>query len=145
MSRPVLRLLLDVVLTIVLALILLTLWQAFLGSTFSDAPLEAVRLLFQFMDVGLVIWVVLVIVAVVRGRRTGTGPGAALTFVFALVGVILNAIVVTIVGFVQGGWAALLVLFAVEAGIATLISAAIVIPIVHRALVKPQSSVPTAA
>ena len=136
MSRVVLRLVLDVVLTIAVALGLLILWQWFLGGSFADAPLEGVRVLFNFMDVGLALWVVLLIVAAVRGRTRGGGPGAALTWVFALVGAFVNLIVVTIVGFIQGGWAPLLVLFAIEAGIAVLIAAAIVVPIVHR-LVKP--------
>lgn len=132
----VLRLILDVVLTIAVALVLLILWQWFLGGSFSDAPAEGVRVLFNFMDVGLAIWVILLIVAAVRGRTRGGGPGAAVTWAFALVGAILNLIVVTVVGFIQGGWAPLLVLFAIEAGIAVLIGAAIVVPIVHR-LVKP--------
>jgi hypothetical protein len=136
MSRVVLRLVLDVVFTIALALGLLILWQWFLGGSFTDAPAEGVRVLFNFMDVGLAIWVILLVVAVVRGRTRGGGPGAAITWVFAFVGAIVNAIVVTIVGFIQGGWAPLLVLFAIEAGVAVLIAAAIVVPIVHR-VVKP--------
>jgi hypothetical protein len=145
MSQPVLRLILDVLLTSVVALVLLGLWQLFLGTTPSDAPVEALRLLFLFMDVGLIVWVAVLVIGVVRGRRNGTGPGVALTLVWALVGTVVNAIVVTIVGFVQGGWAALLVLFAIEAGIATLLAAAIVVPIVHRVLVKPSGvTVPAA-
>ena len=68
--------------------------------------------------------------------RGGSGPGAGHTWVLALLGAVVNLIVVTVVGFIQGGWAPLLVLFAIEAGIAVLIGAAIVVPIVHR-LVKP--------
>ena len=48
----------------------------------------------------------------------------------------------TVPGFVQGGWAPLLVLFAIEAGIACLLAAAIVVPIVHR-LVKPPAATGT--
>jgi hypothetical protein len=44
----------------------------------------------------------------------------------------LVLVVVIVVGFVQGGWAPLLVLFAIEAAIASLIAAAIVLPLVHR-------------
>jgi hypothetical protein len=139
----VLRLVLDVVLTIAVALGLLILWQWFLSGSLAGAPLEALRVLFNFMDVGLGIWVILLIVAAVRGRTRGGGPGAGLTWVFALVGAIVNLIVVTVVGFIQGGWAPLLVLFAVEAGIAVLVGAAIVVPIVHR-LVKPPGAVSSA-
>jgi hypothetical protein len=143
MSRVVLRLVLDVVLTIAVAFLLLTLWQWFLSGSLADAPAEALRVLFNFMDVGLGIWLILMIVAVVRGRTRGGGPSAGLTWVFALVGAIVNLIVVTVVGFIQGGWAPLLVLFAIEAGIAVLIAAAVVVPIVHR-LVKPPSAVSSA-
>lgn len=132
MSRVVLRLVLDVVLTIVLSLVFLTLSQWFLSGSLADAPAEGVRVLFNFMDVGLAIWLILLIIAAVRGRTRGGGPRAGLTWVFALVGAIVNLIVVTVVGFIQGGWAALLVLFAIEAGIAVLVAAAIVVPIVHR-------------
>jgi hypothetical protein len=132
MSRVVLRLILDVVLTIALSLVFLILWQWFLGGSFAEAPAEGVRVLFNFMDVGLAIWLILLVISAVRGRTRGGGPGAGLTWVWALVGAIVNVIVVTIVGFIQGGWAPLLVLFAIEAGIAVLIAAAIVVPIVHR-------------
>jgi hypothetical protein len=136
MSRVVLRLVLDVVLTIAVALLLLGLWQWFLSGSLADAAVEGVRLLVNFMDVGLGIWLILLIVAAVRGRTRGGGPGAGLTWVLALVGAIVNLIVVTVVGFVQGGWAPLLIVFAIEAGIAVLIAAAVVVPIVHR-VVKP--------
>ena len=56
----------------------------------------------------------------------------------------MNLIVVTVVGFIQGGWAPLLVLFAIEAGIAVLVGAAIVVTIVHR-LVKPTTPASPAA
>lgn len=130
MSRPVLRLVLDVVLTIALALLILGIWQTFLGGLPSEGFPEGFRLLFNFMDVGLAIWVIYLIIRLVRARPDG--PSAAGTWVSLLVGAILNLIVVAVVGFVQGGWAPLLVLFAIEAGIAALVSAGIVVPIVHR-------------
>ena len=132
MSRVVLRLVLDVVLTIALALLFLTLWQWFLSDFSGDAFSEAVRVLFNFMDVGLGIWVVFLIIWAIRGRRRGGGPSAARTFLFALIGAIVNAIVVTIVGFIQGGAGPWLVMFAIVGGFAVLVAAAIVVPIVHR-------------
>ncbi|HEX7834869.1 MAG TPA: hypothetical protein VF479_05315, partial [Pseudolysinimonas sp.] len=113
----------------------LTLWQWMLSASFEDAFPEAVRVLFNFMDVGLGIWVLLLIIAAIRGRTRGGGPGGGLTFLFVLVGAVVNLIVVAVVGFAQGGWAPLLIIFAIEAGIAVLIAAAIVVPIIHR-LVK---------
>jgi len=142
MSRVVLRLVLDVVLTIAVALLFLVLWQWFLTESLADGFVEALRVLFNFMDVGLGVWAILLIVAAVRGRTRGGGPGAGLTWVFALVGAVVNVIVVAVVGFIQGGWAPLLVMFAIAAGIAVLIAAAIVVPTVHR-LVNPSTAPPT--
>jgi hypothetical protein len=130
MSRPLLRLILDVVLTIALALLLLGGWQSFLSGSASDGFPEAFRVLVNFMDVGLAIWVVLLIVFTVRAKPTGVS--AKRTYLLLAVGAILNALVVVTVGFIQGGWAPQLVLFAIEAGIACLISAAVVVPIVQR-------------
>jgi hypothetical protein len=132
MQRVVLRLILDVVLTIGLALLFLALWQWLLSGLSGEPFSEAIRLLFNFMDVGLGVWVVLLIIWAIRGRKRGGGPNAGITYLFALVGAVVNLIVVTIVGFIQGGWGPLLIVFAIEAGFAVLVCAAIVVPIVHR-------------
>jgi hypothetical protein len=132
MSRAVLRLVLDVVLTIVLALLILGIWQTVLGGLASEGFPEGFRLLFNFMDVGLAVWVIFLIIRLVRTRPNG--PSAGGTWVSLLVGAILNLIVVAVVGFIQGGTGPWLVLFAIEAGIAALVAAAIVVPIVHRLL-----------
>ncbi len=132
MSRVVLRLILDVVLTIALALPFLTLWQWLLGGFSTDAFAEAIRVLFNFMDVGLGVWVVLLIIWAIRGRTRGGGPSAAVTYLFLMIGTVVNLIVVTIVGFIQGGAGPLLVMFAIVGGFAVLVCAAIVLPIVHR-------------
>ena len=130
MPRPVLRLILDVVLTIAVALLLLGAWQSFLSGSAAVGFPEGFRVLFNFMDVGLAIWLILLIVFTVRAKTTG--PSARRTFLLLAVGAILNLLVVITVGFIQGGWAPELVLFAIEAGIACLIAAAIVVPIVQR-------------
>ena len=141
MSRVVLRLVLDVVLTVALAWGFLALWQWMLSGLSSNAFPEATRVLFNFMDVGLGIWVVLLIIWTIRGgiRRSG-GLSAARTFLFVLIGAVVNLLVVTVVAFIQGGWAPFLVVFAIEAGIVVLIAAAIVVPIVHRAVRRPPDS-----
>jgi hypothetical protein len=136
MSRSVARLILDVALTITVALLLLGGWQSFLSGSASEGFPEAFRVLFNFMDVGLAIWVVLLIVFTVRARSRG-GVSARRTFLFLVVGAILNLLVVTVVGFAQGGWAPLLVLFAIEAGIACLVAAALVVPLIHRLGARP--------
>lgn len=134
MSRVVLRLILDVVLTIAVALLLLGGWFSILGGGFP----EGFRVLFNFMDVGLALWLVLQVIVIVLRSRQARSPvlSPARAYLLLLIGAVVNALVVLVVGFVQGGWAPLLVLFAIEAGLACLIAAALVLPIVHR-LVKP--------
>jgi hypothetical protein len=127
MSRLVLRLILDVLLTTAVALLLLGGWQSFLAGSASEGFPEAFRVLFNFMDVGLGLWVVLLIVFAVR--RSLSAPR---TYLLLLIGAVVNLLVVTTVGFIQGGWAPELVLFAIEAGISCLVAAAIVVPLVHR-------------
>jgi hypothetical protein len=131
-SRAVVRLILDVALTITLAWALLGLWQWFLVGSPADGFGEAARVLFNFVDVGLAAWVLLLIVFLVRRRPVGVSAGRVLLLL--ALGAILNLLVVAVVGFVQGGGAPLLVLFAIEAGLACLIAAAIVVPIAHRVL-----------
>ncbi len=58
MSRPVLRLVLDVALTITVAYLLLSGWFAFLSGSPADGFPEGFRVLFNFMDVGLALWLI---------------------------------------------------------------------------------------
>jgi hypothetical protein len=129
MSRLVLRPVLDVVLTVAVALAGLIIWQVLVGG----GPAEGVRVLFNFMDVGLILWAILLVVLSVRARARG-GVTAGRVFLVLLIATVVNAIVVLVVGFVQGGWGPLLVLFAIQAGIACLLAGAVVIPLVHRLL-----------
>jgi hypothetical protein len=140
MTRAVLRLVLDLVLTSAVALVLLILVQWFLGGRLDEALGEGPRVLFNFMDVGLALWLVLLIVFLVRLRPAG--PSAGRSYLMLLVGAVVNLIVVLTVGFIQGGWAPLLVLFAIEAGLACLIAAAVVLPIVHRLVKSPEAAGP---
>jgi hypothetical protein len=122
------RITLELVLAIIVALLLLTAWQLFLGAALADAFGEGARLLFLFMDVGLVVWLILLIVWAVRRKPAGVGR----TLLFAVIGVLANLATVIVVGFAQGGWAPLFVAFALEAGVAFLVAAVIVVPLVHR-------------
>ena len=95
--HPVVRLILDVVGTIALALLLLGGWFSILGGGFP----EGVRVLLNFMDIGLGVWVVLLVVFSVRGSRQARPP----VFRLLLAGAVVNLLVVTTVGFMQtGGW-----------------------------------------
>jgi hypothetical protein len=137
MQRTPARIALEVALTIAVALLLLGPWQWFLGAeTLAGGFSEAARLLFLFMDVGLVVWLVLLVVVAARRRPAGVG----LTLLFALIGTVTNLLTVIVVGLVQGGWAWLFILFAVEAGVAFLLSATIVVPLVHRVFLRPKAA-----
>ena len=111
---------LRLVVAVAIALVLLTLGQWFLSGDPVAGFLEGARLLFLFMDIGLGVWLVLLVVGAVRGW----GRGAVV--LAALVGVVLNFVTVIVVGFVQGGaapWA--FMLFALEAGAAFLVGAVV--------------------
>jgi hypothetical protein len=129
MSRQVFALIAEVLLVIVVALFIGALWQWLLTGDLASGFVEGARLLFFFMDVGLVLWVVVLVILLVRRRIL---PGVGVTLAAAAGGVAVNAIVVLIVGFAQGGWAPLYVLFAIQAGIAFLIAVLLVAPIVRR-------------
>jgi hypothetical protein len=129
MSRQAFALIAEVLLVIVVALFIGALWQWLLTGDLASGFVEGARLLFFFMDVGLVLWVVVLVILLVRRRIL---PGVGVTLAVAAVGVTVNAIVVLIVGFAQGGWAPLYVLFAIQAGIAFLIAVLLVAPIVRR-------------
>jgi hypothetical protein len=119
MSRAA-SVLLRLVIAIAVALVLLTLWQVLLGGDLAAGFGEAVRLLFFFMDVGLGVWLVLLIVGAVRGWGRGH------VVLSALAGVVLNFVTVIVVGFIQGGaapWA--FMLFAIEGGLAFLVGAVV--------------------
>ena len=133
MARTVLALVTEVLFVILVALLLGALWQWFLTGDLASGVVEGARLLFLFMDVGLAIWLVVLIVLIVRRREF---PGIGVTLVAAIAGVVVNAIVVLIVGFIQGGWAPLYVVFAIEARIAILVAVLIVAPIIRR-LIRP--------
>lgn len=134
------RIILDVLLTVALSLVLLTLWRTVANGSLGGSLAGAAQRLFLFMDIGLLAWVVLLVIAAVRRRPAGAG----LTLVFAAVGALANLLTVIAVGFVQQGtWASAFIQFAIEAGIAFLIAAAIVVLLVHRLFLKP-SPTPTA-
>jgi hypothetical protein len=131
MSRALLALVAEVLLVIAVALLLGALWQWLLTGDLASGFIEGARLLFFFMDVGLAIWVVVLIILTVRGRSL---PGIGVTLLVAFGAVVVNAIVVLIVGFVQGGAGPWLVMFAIVAGIAFLIAVLVVAPIIRRFL-----------
>lgn len=138
MSRAILTIVLELVLAILLTLALSGVWFLFMGEAPAAAFLDqGFRLLFTFMDVGLVAWLLLLILGAVRRRGLGWGIGGSILAAF--LATVVNLIVVTIVAFVQGGANIFYIALGVEAGILFLIAAAIAVPIVHR-LVKPAAA-----
>ena len=133
MTRTVLALVAQVVLAIVVSLLLGSLWQTIVGGT----PAEAARRLFFFMDIGLGVWVLLLVILTVRRRAL---PGIGATLLAAVVGVVFNALTVFVVGTVQGEGVVTFLGYALEAGIAFLAAVLITAPIIRRlfrASVKP--------
>jgi len=134
MTRPILALAAQVVLAILVALLFGASWQAIVTGSTSAAGAEAARLLFLFMDVGLAVWAVILVVLTVRRR---TLPGVGATVLAAVVGVVLNALTVLVVGTLQGEGAVLFLGFALEAGIAFVLAVLLSAPIIHR-LFRPR-------
>lgn len=136
--RIVLALLVQTVLALLLALLLLGAWLRVSGRQPSFLTGEAPRLLFLFMDIGLGVWLIMLVVLAVHRRAL---PGVAATLLAALLGVVLNALTVLVVGLVQGET---FLGYAIEAGIAFLIAVLVVAPIIHRLFgrsVKPPHEV----
>lgn len=137
MNRGLVRIILDVLVTVVVSLVLLTVWRAMATGSLADGVAQAAQRLFLFMDVGLLAWVALLSIAALRRRPAGAG----LTLVFAAVGALANLLVVVAVGFLQqGGWAIDFILFAIEGGIAFLLAAVMAVVLVHRRTLRPSST-----
>src|SRR3954470_6413519 len=101
MPRVPLRIALDVLLTIVFALVLLGLRETIQRGDPAAGFAEGARLLFLFMDIGLGVWLVTLIVIAIHGRATSRWAGVGVTLVALLAGVLINLLVVIVVGFVQ--------------------------------------------
>ena len=137
MNRGLVRIILEVLVTVVVSLVLLTVWRAMATGSLADGVAQAAQRLFLFMDVGLLAWVALLSIAALRRRPAGAG----LTLVFAAVGALANLLVVVAVGFLQQvGWAIDFILFAIEGGIAFLLAAVMAVVLVHRRILRPSST-----
>lgn len=144
MTRAILRILLDVGLTIVIALALLTLRFGLQLGSVGGGFAEGARELFLFMDIGLGVWLIGLIAIAVRGRREGRFAGVGVTLALAALGVVVNALTVLVVGLVQrGGVPDDFLGFAFTAGICTLLGAVPAVTVVHRLMAGgPQSGGP---
>jgi hypothetical protein len=124
MLRRSLTAALQLVLTLVLAVLAAGLLQWFFGAAPAEAFLDqGPRLIFTFMDVGLIAWLLLLVIGAARGR--GLGFGMLGTILAALVAAVLNLVVVTVVAVIQGGADILYIALGVEAGIIFIVAALI--------------------
>lgn len=135
MPRTAIRIVLDVVLTIVIALLLLSARESLRLGSIAEGTAEGARLLFLFMDIGLGVWVIALVAIAVRGRRERRWAGRGITLFALLVGAVVNLLVVIAVGFAQtGSFPVTFFGYAVEAGICTLLAAVPAVSLSHRAL-----------
>ena len=134
MARVVLALLVQVAVVLLLALVLLGAWLRLSGQEPSAVTGEAPRLLFLFMDIGIGVWLVALIVFVLRRRAL---PGVGATLLAAVAGVALNALTVFVVGLVQGH---VHLAYAIEAGAAFLVAVLVTAPIIHRLFRAPRQA-----
>ena len=123
------------VVAIAVALLQLGLWQWAATGSAAAGFAEGARLLFLFMDIGLGVWLVLLIVGAVRSWGSGSLLAAA------VVGVALNLLTVTVVGFIQEGRAPwVFMLWAIEAGFAFLVGAVVAVLAVKPRVTRPPAA-----
>jgi hypothetical protein len=144
-TRPVASSLIGFGITVVIAWLLLGLWQYFVGG--GDAALafsyQAHTTLLAGAGFALVAWLILVLVFAFRAARRGGRSATRAYWVglgWALAVLVLNFVVLVIVGIVAGGWDALYFAFvAFSAGVAVLIGAAIGLAITYFGVFKSRS------
>jgi hypothetical protein len=134
MARLIAALVVQTAVAILLALVLLGVWLRLSGQEPAVMTGEAPRLLFLFMDIGLGVWIVALIVLLVRRRAL---PGVGATLLAAVGGVVLNALTVFVVGLVQGH---VHLAYAIEAGAAFLVAVLVTAPIIHRLFRTPRQA-----
>ena len=134
MARVVLALLVQIAVVLLLALVLLGAWLRLSGQEPAAVTGEAPRLLFLFMDIGLGVWLVALIVLVLRRRAL---PGVGATLLAAVAGVVLNALTVFVVGLLQGH---VHLAYAIEAGVAFLVAVLVTAPIIRRLFRAPRQA-----
>lgn len=111
------------------------------GAPAGDAFLvEAPSLVFVFMDIGLVVWMVLLIIGGIR--RQGLGAGKAGTIIAAVVAALANLAVIAVLVMQSGTGDMLAISLGVQAGAVFVAGAGVATVIAHR-LVPPRAA-PTA-
>ena len=131
MWRRVGRLTALVLVTIAVALVLLWVGLLVTGESMASALGTAAHHLFLFMDIGLGVWVLLLVVDVVRGRMDAA---SIRTIAYAVIGVVANLLTVIAVGFAQqGALATEFIGFALQAGIAFVLAVLLIVTVATAA------------
>ena len=134
-SRIAGALAIEVILAVSVALGVGALLQVALGAPdLASAATESARQLFFFMDIGLGVWAIILIVWAIRRREV---PGVGVTVIAAGVGVVANALTVLVVSLVQGTGTVEFLTYAAQAGVAFLIAVAVVAPIIRGLFTRP--------
>lgn len=125
MGRKIAWIAVELTLSLAFALMILTAWLGLHGGSVTDAFLLACHHLFLFMDVGLVVFLLWLVLRAARNARPYAAIGAA-------VGALLNLLAVLLIGLAQEGAVPTdFLLTAVTAGIAFVLAVMVATPIAH--------------
>jgi hypothetical protein len=134
--RVLLRQLVILVISVVLDLIFAGLALLVQGMPVDRAFLvEGPNLIFVFMDIGLVIWMVLLIIGGIR--RQGLGAGRAGTIIAAVVAALGNLVVITVLVVQSGSTDLIAIGIGALAGAVFVAGAALATVVAHRLLPLP--------
>lgn len=134
-----LRQIITLVISVLLAWIFAGIAFLVQGAPVTDAFLvEAPTLVFVFMDIGLVVWMVLLIIGGIR--RQGLGAGKAGTIVAAVVAALANLAVIAVIVMQSGTADPLAISFGVQAGAVFVAGAGVATVIAHRIVPLPVRS-----
>lgn len=134
--RVILRQLVTLVVSVVLALVFAGLALLMQGMPVDRAFLvEGPNLIFVFMDIGLVIWMVLLIIGGIR--RQGLGAGRAGTIIAAVVAALGNLVVITVLVVQSGSTDLIAIGIGALAGAAFVAGVALATVVAHWLLPSP--------
>ncbi len=135
--KPVL---VEAAIGIVLGVILSTVFLSFLANGFSvDTLLQGPVMFLAAMGLGLVIWIVLL--TVFRRRPRTRGALIGLDIAAAAIALVVNVVVASIVLIAMGGWAALMIMFVIGAGLAFLPAALVANLLTNLSIAPPPETV----
>jgi hypothetical protein len=131
-----LRQVITLVISVVLAWVFGGLAFLVQGAPVTDAFfVEAPSLVFVFMDIGLVVWMVLLIIGGIR--RQGLGAGKAGTIIAAVVAALANLAVIAVLVMQSGTADMLAISLGVQAGAVFVAGAGVATVLAHRLVPVP--------